>query len=96
MTQMMQYKYAKPTSIDSPTVGCLFQAREWKKNAWKGVKALRRRLREAGCGPYSNAGVIKLELIKAESSWREAMRFETDCLRAIEKRANELGLTTTR
>jgi len=89
------YRYVKPTQCpDNMYVGGIYQAREWKRKAWKGVRELRRRLREAGYGPYSGAGAIRLQLLKAEIAHREAMEFERRVLATVEARANELGYTT--
>lgn len=91
-------KYVKPTAVDSPTVGCLYQAREWKLNAWKQVKRTRQAFRDELGKPIASRDVVgrKLDVIKAESAHSEASIFETQCLRTIEHRANELGMTTIR
>lgn len=94
MVATVRYKYTPVSKIETPTQGCLYQAREHRANAWKKVKRLRERLRECHTGPYSERPQISLELLKAESFWREMQQYERDCLGAIEKRANELGLTT--
>ena len=91
-------KYVKPTAVDSPTVGCLYQAREWKSNTWKMVKRARQAFRDEMGKPIASRDVVgrKLAVIKAESAHFEASLFETQCLRTLEQRANELGLTTIR
>ena len=42
------------------------------------------------------AGNLRLELIKAESTHKDLVYLVRSCERAIEQRANELGLTTIR
>jgi len=82
--------YVRPTQVDSPAVGNLYDARRLKKLAWKGVKRLRAQLRQT---PLGN-GALRLELMRAEENHREALRMERGALEAIEERANELGQTT--
>lgn len=75
--------------VDSPAVGSLNAWRERKAASWKRVKSLRQRVRDlAPC-----AGNLRLELLKAEGFHRECIAGERDSLRAIERRANELGQT---
>ena len=89
-------QYRKPTSIDCASVGNLYQARDYKRRMWAGVKSLRARLREANRRPGGGAGQIRLDLIRVESAHADAQLMELGALRAIEERANELGLTTDR
>lgn len=89
-------KYVKPTAVDSPTVGNLYQAREWKRRAWKGVQECRRRLRESRGTINGSSARARLDLMHAERAHFDAMQSERNCLRIIEQRANELGLTTIR
>jgi hypothetical protein len=86
--------YAKPTSVDCPSVGNLYMIRDWKRRAWKRVKSLRSSLREARKTLGGGSGAIRLQLIHAESEHAEAVLAEAQVLRVIEARANELGLTT--
>ena len=51
-----------------------------------------RRILSAGV----RAGNLRLELIKAESTHKDLVYLVRSCERAIEQRANELGLTTIR
>lgn len=87
-------KYAKPSSIDTPAQGVLNQARERKKRTWENVKRLRDRIK--GEPINGNREGLRLELLKAEQAHNAAQLAERDALRAIEKRANELGLTTVK
>lgn len=88
---MNMQKYVKPTAVDSPTVGNLYQARRWKANAWNGVKSLRQQIRDHN---GHGTGMLRLELLKAERAHFDATMSEKSCLRIIEARANELGQTT--
>ena len=79
----------KLSTIDTPAQGVLFTARQHKAMAWKRVKRIREQIREAGIC----SGNLRLECLKAEISWREYQDMERGALNAIERRANELGLT---
>jgi hypothetical protein len=89
-------RYIKPTAVESPTVGNLYQAREWKRRAWKGIQECRRRLRDARLKLDGSSGRARLDLLKAERMHFEASQSERACLAIIEQRANELGMTTIR
>lgn len=66
----------------------LNQAREGK------AKALRVRIRNEPLN--GNRSGLRIELLKVEDRYREYQRTEKEALSAIEKRANELGLTTVK
>lgn len=85
-------EYIKPTQVDSPAVGNLYDARRIKRAAWKSVQMLRRQLRRT---PLGN-GMLRLTLMRAEANHRETLRMERGALDAIEARAQELGMTTQR
>jgi hypothetical protein len=85
-------RYVKPTSIESPAVGNLYQARSLKGPAWKRVKHLRQQLRAT---PFGGA-YIRLEIMRAEENHRMILKMERDALLVIEQRAQELGLTTVK
>lgn len=79
-------------SIDSPAQGDLAGARERKKNLWKKVQELRQQIKDEPIG--GNRGNLRLQLIKMQGLHSDAQDAERGALKAIEKRANELGLTT--
>lgn len=87
-------EYAKPSTIDTPAQGVLNQAKEGKVRAWEKVQSLRERIKNEPLG--GNRSGLRLELAKAEDRHREYQRNEKEALAAIEKRANELGLTTVK
>lgn len=96
---MSEYRYVKPTQVPRcPYVGNLYQARQWKANAWKGVKALRLKLKDELRKSLSvcNPGAVRLELMRAERAHFDASMSETAALRTIEEFANTQGLTTKR
>src|SRR5262249_27738132 len=86
------YRYAKRSTIDTPAQGVLNAAIESKKKWFKQVKRLRDCIREHS---LSNSR-YRLDLLRAEERWHEAQNCERAALREIERRANELGLTTIR
>lgn len=88
------YTYCKPTAINSPTVGNLYAARNLRQQLWKQVRALRQAIKTEPLG--GNRSGLRLKLLRAESNWKDVILLEQQCLRAIEQRANEMGLTTVR
>lgn len=86
------YTYTKSSKIDTPAQGMLYSAREAKKKWYGQVKRLRDRIKNEPLN--GNRHGLRLELLKAEERWHEAQTNERSALRAIEQRANELGLTT--
>lgn len=90
----MATNYIQPTKVDSISVGALLQAREYKTRQWKIIKQLRGAIEREPLG--GNRSGLRLQLLTANSEHGSAMQWERDALRAIEARANELGLTTIR
>ena len=80
---------SKYDQIDIPAVGVLNQAKDLKVATWKRVKTLRQKIKDAPLW----AGNLRLDLLKAESAHREALKMERDAIGAIERRAIELGIT---
>ena len=87
--------YAKPTAIDSPSVGVLYQARNLKRRAWARLKTARAALKHTRLSA-GNRPRLRLDVMKAEGAHNEALAMERGALRAIEERANELGKTTAK
>ena len=81
-------QYVQRSKIDSPALGCMYQAQEWKRRAWSRLRHLRAAQRTQWSGARS------LEILRAEEAHNEAQAAERNAKAAIEKRANELGLTT--
>ena len=86
--------YTRPTSIDIHAVGNLYQARAGKKQAYSAIRCLRDAIRREPLG--GNRHGLRVELLHVESAHAEWLRMERDALDVIERRANELGLTTKR
>lgn len=87
-------KYIQPTKVDSVSVGALLQARDYKARQWKIIKYLRAAIEREPLG--GNRSGLRLQLLTADGEHANAVQWERDALRAIESRANELGLTTIR
>lgn len=87
-------KYIQPTRVDCVTVSNLLQAREYKARQWKQIKRLRNAIEHEPLG--GNRSGLRLQLLRATSEHSSAILWEQQALRAIEARANELGLTTIR
>ena len=85
-------EYVRPSAVEAPAQGVLYNARRSKAQAWKRVKELRRRVKDEPLGG-DRAG-LRLQLLHTEDAHREALRAERNALTAIEARANELGQTT--
>ena len=77
------------TATDNPMASSVYQAKASKAAAWKRVQQLREEVRTLG----PHAGQKRLELLKAESAHREAVRWEKKAREAFEARANEVGET---
>lgn len=87
-----RYKPVRVADVDTPSQGALASARSAKTAAWKRIQDLRQRIADEPIG--GNRMGLRLELIKAQDAHGGAKLAETQALNAIEKRANELGLTT--
>ena len=87
-------EYAKPSSIETPAQGALNSAVESKKSLNKQIKELRRKLEVEPLG--GNRDGIRLDILRLKDSLNHANRAISDSKKAIEQRANELGVTTRR
>jgi len=84
-------KVVKPSqATDNPYVGEYNAASKSRDAAWKRVKELRTRVKEVG----PQAGQLRLDLLKAESAHREAVKRVRDARKTVEARAQEVGETT--
>jgi len=77
--------------IESTGQGMLAMAKEYKTAAHKRVKELRQQIKD---NPLGNSH-LRLELIKAESRWKEYQQMERDANRKIDEDAERLGLNVT-
>lgn len=92
MTTAPSYRRVAVSSIETPHQTALLQARAAKKAAHDRVKELRQRIAAERIG--GAAPSLRLEKLRAEGEHSAALAAESAALAAIERRANELGLTT--
>jgi len=87
-------EYIKPSAVETPAQGVLNQALDAKRKAFARVKSLRDRIKKEPLG--GDRQRLRLELIKAEDTHKEAIRSIDEAKVQIEKRARELGKTTVK
>lgn len=88
----MNYKHVRLSSIETPIQGSLYSAIVSKKALIKQIKTLRQRIEDEPLGGCR--GSLSLDMIRLKDSLGYAKSAEADARAGIEKRANELGLTT--
>lgn len=88
---MQNYTKVPISRIESTAHSSLNTARLGKPAALALVKSLRAKIK---ANPLGNSG-YRLDLLEADSRYRELLRMEESALRHIEAEANKLGLTTT-
>jgi proteasome lid subunit RPN8/RPN11 len=81
------FKYAPPRSIETPAQGVLAGAEEARDLAFRRAKLIRQQVKN---GRHD----LRVELIKADSAHKEAVRRVEHAKDQIEKDANKVGLTT--
>jgi hypothetical protein len=86
-------RYVSLLSVDTPIKAALVKARADIVATFGQIKAIQ--------GEFSSleridATRLQLDLIRASRAHSEAIWLERTCRQAIERRANELGLTTVR
>ena len=80
-------QYTPASKIDTPAQGVLANAKEQKANAFTRLKKLRQQVADG-------RSELRLELIKAESAHKDALRYVSESQAQIERDANKQGLTT--
>ena len=80
--------YTPASQIDSPTQGVLANAKERKARAFARLKAVRQQVKDGTAN--------RLDLLKAESAHKDAVREVEAAEAQLERDANRLGLTTVR
>lgn len=80
--------YTPASQIDSPTQGVLANAKERKARAFARLKSVRQQVKDGTAN--------RLELLKAESAHKDAVREVEAAEAQLERDANRLGLTTVR
>lgn len=83
----------RKSEVESTAHGMLATAKEKKAFAFKRVKELRQRIKDA---PVSEKSALRLDLIKAEDKWREYQRMEASANSKIEEDAAVQGIVFSR
>lgn len=83
-----RYTYTPASKIDSPTQGVLNNAKDRKARAFANLKSVRQKVKEGAAN--------RLDLLKAESAHKDAVREVEVAEAQLERDANRLGLTTVK